>query len=351
MHFQKRKIVLAISCISALTGCASYFSGKEFSAYEVRPVTHIQHAESSAENLYHIGEYYQRKKQWSNALEAYQKALLLQTDYIEAHNGLGVVYGILGQYEIAIDHFKEAIALNSTKGYLYNNLGYAYYLQGMYHDAELSFQAALSNDPHNGKAKKNLMLVHSKMGVTKKSNNLLGMSSNSEAMISERAAPLSSPMVSSQQLVQVAPNVYEFSAQPKTHNSVVSNAVNDVEHGKREAPLQNSLKESMQGIEVSNGNGVTGMARNVAAQLSNAGFGQARLTNHQTFRQVQTEIYHRVSAHELAEKITRLLPGQIKLIESDDLRQDINLKILLGQDIANIKELSHYPHQSANKVM
>ena len=350
MHFQKRKIVLAISCLSALSGCASYFSGKEFSAFEVRPVTHIQHAESSAENLYHIGEYYQRKKQWSNAIEAYQKALSLQSDYVEAHNGLGVVYGILGQYEIAIDHFKEAIALNSAKGYLYNNLGYAYYLQGMYHDAELSFQTALSNDPHNGKAKKNLTLVHNKMGIAEKSNSTLGMLSKSEAIIAERAAPLSSQVVSSQQLIQIAPNVYEFSAQPKTQNRVASNVVNDVGHGQHEALLQNRIKGSTQGIEVSNGNGVTGMARNVATQLSNAGFGQARLTNHQTFKQVQTEIYHRVSAHELAEKITQLLPGQIKLIESDDLREGINLKILLGQDIVKYKELSHNQHQ-AIKVM
>ena len=350
MRFQKRKIVLAISCISALTGCASYFAGKEFSAYEVRPVTNIQQSESSAENLYHIGEYYQRKKQWLNALEAYQKALSLQTDYIEAHNGLGIVYATLGQYELAIDHFNKAIVLDSSKSYLHNNLGYAYFLQGTYHEAELSFQAALSNDPHNGKAKKNLTLVNNKMGVIEESNNTFGAPSKGEAMLSAHPAPLSSQVVSSHQLVQVAPNVYEFSTQPKTQNSVASNVVNDVEYGKREAQLQNSLKGSTQGIEVSNGNGVTGMARNVATQLSNAGFGQARLTNHQTFKQVQTEIYHRVSAHELAERITHLLPGQVKLIESDDLRADINLKVLLGQDIVKNKELSHNQHQ-ATKVM
>ena len=350
MRFQKRKIVLAISCISALTGCASYFSGKEFSAYEVRPVTNIQQSESSAENLYHIGEYYQRKKQWLKALEAYQKALSLQTDYIEAHNGLGIVYATLGQYELAIDHFNKAIALDSSKSYLHNNLGYAYFLQGTYHEAELSFQAALFNDPHNGKAKKNLTLVNNKMGVIEESNNTSGVPSRSEAMISKHAVLLSAQAVSSQQLIQIAPNVYEFKTQLEMQKSVASNAVNDVEHDKHEAQLQKNIKRSAQGIEVSNGNGVTGMARNVATQLSNAGLGQARLTNHQTFKQVQTEIYHRVSAHELAERITHLLPGQVKLIESDNLREDINLKVLLGQDIVKNKELSHNQHQ-ATKVM
>lgn len=350
MRFQKRKIVLAIGCISALSGCASYFSGKEFSAYEVRPVTNIQQAESSAENFYHVGEYYQRKKQWLNALEAYQKALSLQTEYVEAHNGLGIVYATLGQYELAIDHFKKAIALDASKSYLHNNLGYAYFLQGTYHEAELAIQTALSNDPRNGKAKKNLTLVHKKMGVDEKSNNPLGTLSNSEAIIPKPSVQSSSQIHLSQQLIQVAPNIYEFSAQPKAQRSIASNAVNDVEHGQQETRLQNNIKQSMQGIEVSNGNGVTGMARNVAMQLSNAGFGQARLTNHQTFAQAQTEIYHRVSAHALAEKITQLLPGQIKLIASDDLREDINLKILLGQDIANFKALSHNSHQ-VTKVM
>lgn len=349
MRFQKRKIVLAISCISALTGCASYFSGKEFSAYEVRPVTNIQQSESSAENLYHIGEYYQRKKQWSNAIEAYQKALLLQTDYVEAHNGLGVVYGILGQYEIAIDHFKKAIALDSSKDYLYNNLGYAYYLHGMYHDAELSIQTALSNNPHNGKAKKNLALIHKKMGIVEGSGNLNEAMEKVEEIVLEPSARIPSQADSSQRLIQVAPQVYEFRSQPITQKMVFAHAEGVV---KQVAEIHKNTKEStQQGIEVSNGNGVTGMARNVANYLNDAGFGQSRLTNHQTFKQSQTEIYHRVSAQALAEKIIRVLPGQVKLIESNDLREDVNLKILLGQDIANIKELSHYPHQSANKVM
>ena len=350
MRFQKRKIVLALGCISALTGCASYFSGKEFSAYEVRPVTNIQQAESSAENFYHIGEYYQRKKQWLNALEAYQKALLLQAEYVEAHNGLGIVYATLGQYELAIDHFKKAIVLDTSKSYLHNNLGYAYFLQGTYHEAELSIQTALSNDPLNVKARKNLTLVYKKMGINDKSNNPPGIPSESEAMIPKYPVQSSSQTHLSQQLIQVAPNVYEFSSQLKMQNSVASTAVTGVGHGKQETRLQDDIKDPMQGIEVSNGNGVTGMARNVATQLSNAGFGQARLTNHPTFKQTQTEIYHRGSAHELAEKITQLLPGQIKLIESDDLREDINLKILLGQDIAKFKELSHNQYQ-ATKVM
>lgn len=347
MQFQKRKIVLAIGCISALTGCASYFSGKEFSAYEVRPVTNIQQTESSAENLYHVGEYYQRKKQWLNAIEAYQKVLLLQSEHVEANNGLGIVYATLGQYELAIDHFKKAIALNPSKSYLHNNLGYAYFLQGVYHEAELSIQAALSNDPRNEKAKKNLMLIHSKMGVDKKLNNTFEtLSKNEEITLAHPAQSLSQTDLS-QQLIQVAPNVYEFGSQLKAQNSA---AGNDDKQSKHETRLQNNIKVPIQGIEVSNGNGVTGMARDVATQLSNAGLGQARLTNHQTFKQVQTEIYHRVNAHALAEKITQLLPGQIKLIESDDLREDINLKILLGQDITKFKELSHNQHQGT-KVM
>ncbi len=350
MRFQKRKIVLAIGCISALTGCASYFSGKEFSAYEVRPVTNIQQAESSAENFYHIGEYYQRKKQWLNALESYQKALSLQTEYVEAHNGLGIVYATLGQYELAIDHFKKAIALDASKSYLHNNLGYAYYLQGVYHEAELSFQAAISNDPRNGKAKKNLTLAHKKMGVSEKLARTLKATSNSETMSTKYPAQLTHENHLSQQLVQVAPNVYEFRSQRETQNKVENKLVSIVMHDEQETQLQKNIKSLAQGIEVSNGNGVTGMARNVATQLNNAGLGQARLTNHQTFKQVQTEIYHRVSAHALAEKITQLLPGQIKLIESDDLREDINLKILLGQDIANFKALSHNSHQ-VTKVM
>lgn len=133
-------------------------------------------------------------------------------------------------------------------------------------------------------------------------------------------------------LVQISPNVFEFRmAQADQTITILTGAST----GETIAP-RNSDEVASQHvrIEVSNGNGVAGMARQVSAFLQQNGFAKARLTDRQPFQQAQTEIHYRPGNYVLAGKISQMMPKQARLLESSSLRSDIHVRVLLGKDVA-----------------
>lgn len=367
MSTSKQKLTWTLSCLTMLTGCSSFYSGKEYSALQINPVMNVRHADTSAENLYHLGRYHHRKTSYANAIAAYQKALTVNPDYVAAHNGLGVVYASQGQYDLALEHLHKAIELTPSATYLYNNLGYAYLIQGHYSEAVVAFQEAIHLDPHNQKASRNLATAHKQMGSSEQvtiAPTVAHAAQKSEAMTVTATIPQALPVQPStgQSLVRIAPNVYEFSnhheknqiesiaaplatpaAAPLDTPVTASLTLSPVELSPIEGnQAENTVPEKnldaiahSKRIEVSNGNGVTGMARNIAIFLERFGYDNARLTNHPTFQQAETEIHYHPSAHKLAEQISQIMPNPVKMVESNDLREDTQLKILLGQDIAS----------------
>src|SRR6185312_2910644 len=141
------------------------------------------------------------------------------------------------------------------------------------------------------------------------------------------------------QLVQVAPGVFEF--RPYQSQGVLHD---DDSHGtnreeNRAAPGMDLANVKGIRIEVSNGSGIAGMAREVSNFLRENGLPQARLTDRQPFRQLQTEIHYRPGSYKLAEQIGKMMPRQtppkqILVKEGYNLRKDIQVRILLGADIA-----------------
>ncbi|PTR04524.1 tetratricopeptide repeat protein [Nitrosomonas nitrosa] len=377
MDANKQKLAWALGCLTALSGCSSLYSGKEYSALHINPVMNVRHADTSAENLYHLGRYYHRMLSYANAIATYQKALMADPDYVEAHNALGVVYSSQGDYSLALEHFQKAIELTPTATYLHNNLGYAYLLQERYREAADAFREALHFDPSNSKASRNLATVQKRMGLneqdaiasidpaTEQRPAIVTLTANAPQ---SQIMQLSSPQ-SSQSLVQVAPQVYEFrnedqkpaqalpaapattltaEPEPIRASRAIPVTASTIDQPIQLTPLVADRAAEVQPrektdtaaihphkIEVSNGNGVTGMARNIATYLKQFGFDNTRLTNHETFRQAHTEIHYHPSALALAEKISQLMPSSVKIMETAELRSDTQLKILLGQDIAS----------------
>ena len=140
-------------------------------------------------------------------------------------------------------------------------------------------------------------------------------------------------------LVQIAPSVFEFRPDEPNEDRLDHNSHRA---GCDENPAVSGVDVSdSKGlrIEVSNGSGIAGMAREVSNFLRENGLPQARLTDRQPFGQVQTEIHYRPSSYKLAEQISRMMPKQvppkqIPVKEGYNLRKDIQVRILLGADIA-----------------
>jgi hypothetical protein len=153
-----------------------------------------------------------------------------------------------------------------------------------------------------------------------------------EAIPAERKHGKQGMQGNATRLVQVAPNVFEFRPDEDEldHNSHRANRDENPAVSGVDASDSKGLR-----IEVSNGSGIAGMAREVSNFLRENGLPQARLTDRQPFGQVQTEIHYRPGSDKLAEQISRMMPKQIPVKEGYNLRKDIQVRILLGRDIAN----------------
>jgi tetratricopeptide (TPR) repeat protein len=316
--------------------------------------------------MYRLGRYHQGNAHHAAAITAYQKVLAMSPNHIEACNALAVSYSMQGQYDLALQYLKHALELSPSAAHLHNNLGYIHMIEGRITQAAEAFEQALRFDPENRWARANVAALYEKAGLSADSASLSLTSSVAPASYpkynsintAEPAGSLAREVDASSvslpanaavpaerkhgkqgmkdgttRLVQVAPSVFEF--QPDDdgldHNS------RRVNRDENAADVDVSDSKSFR-IEVSNGSGIPGMAREVSKFLRENGLPQARLTDRQPFRQVQTEIHYRTGSYKLAEQISRMMPKhitpkQIPVKEGYNLRKDIQVRVLLGRDI------------------
>jgi hypothetical protein len=85
-------------------------------------------------------------------------------------------------------------------------------------------------------------------------------------------------------------------------------------------------------VEISNGNGIAGMARRVGKWLTTHGIATARLSNQRPYIQQTTVVQYRPGGAEDAERLARAMPGpaHVELRPTPNLRTD--LRVVLGHD-------------------
>ncbi|PTQ81295.1 tetratricopeptide repeat protein [Nitrosospira multiformis] len=361
--FRIKQLAWAMGCVSLMSGCALYpgYQNKAGQAVNIKPVMEVRHALGSADALYQLGRYYQAKVNYAEAIAAYEKALEADPAYVEAHNGLGVAHCLQDRHELALQYFRKAIGMAPLAAHLHNNLGYAHLVNGQEAEAMSAFERALRLEPQNQRARRNLAAVYIKAGLRDKAAALTRAGSESAVVAS--VAPVTVPAsgtpagtasaaVSTMsppgvvaagekqklscsagaRLVQVTPGVFEF-------RMTETEAMAAIPPGKilgRTAEPQASGRFSGEDIriEVSNGNGVPGMARQVSDFLQQNGFATARLTDRQPYQQALTEIHYRRGHSGVAEEISRLMAVGVPVVESYNLRRDIHVRVRLGKDAA-----------------
>lgn len=327
----KRKLsslVVATLCMSA---CAMQQPKSEDTPLKIESTMRVSGANAKAASMYQLGRYYQGQNRYELAIAAYQKSLLADANYTEAHNGLGVIYSRQATYDQAIASFSQALSLSPQADHIHNNLGYAQYLKGDNVAAIASFERALEFNPNNQKAARNLALAQAKLGMpimTAALNDKTQAASGRTQEAWELKAPppvatgveVSGPITRVEQpaleIKQIAPAVYELKRYEATS----------------QVPQPAHLQAAK--IEVSNGNGVRGMARGVGAYLNQHGFKASRYTNHKPFNVEKTQVHYRSGYQAQAQALQAKIPGQPDLVQRDDLRPGLSLKLLLGQDLA-----------------
>jgi Flp pilus assembly protein TadD len=87
------------------------------------------------------------------AAEHLRKAILIDPNFVQAHNNLGASYIELNECESAVTEFRKAIDLDSKLQESYRNLGLALFLLRRYPEAEIAARQALELSPQRGPAR------------------------------------------------------------------------------------------------------------------------------------------------------------------------------------------------------
>ena len=98
--------------------------------------------------------------QFDLSLAEYQRALVIDPEFAEAYNGLGVAYLNLGQTDKAISSFERALKLSPGLLHARINLGLAYFDRGQFDDAIRENERVLSANPNIAVVHFNLALAY-----------------------------------------------------------------------------------------------------------------------------------------------------------------------------------------------
>lgn len=93
--------------------------------------------------FYNLGIVYEKMKQFSKAREAYEKAIDIEPESMDAIYNLGLVYTELKEYDKAVDCFKQVIESDNMDSNSYFNLGLIYFKQKDYLNAIEYFQKTI----------------------------------------------------------------------------------------------------------------------------------------------------------------------------------------------------------------
>lgn len=342
MNSKMTLIAVSVQAVLCLGACQSVPTGDQ--ALKVSPAEQVRHGTNRPEALYAIGRYHQGQMRYDKAIDTYTRLLTEYPDHAEAHNALGIIYANQGRHDAAIGELVKAVEGAPDSASVLNNLGYAYMLQGSVGKAIEAFAAAGQLDPANQRVRDNLDTALAQSGegshVAQSSPPATKSHSETERKITAPAAGM--------QLITVSTNVYTLQRPDKDPVKTTAPVITPLPQGVGQIPLEAPAatvatvaptpKNGMR-LEVSNGNGVTGLARKTSTHLTGAGYGKIRMTNEMPYRLAATEIQYRPGFEPQARDLQTTLHPGIPLVASKQLRADIQVRLLLGKDMKSVDVL------------
>lgn len=111
-----------------------------------------------------LGLAYLTKKDHTQALEAFEQAILINPDTVVARVGLGSSYHLQGKLDAAVQAYQDSIHLYPNYYLPHFNLGVAYQQQGQYEKALRAYQEVLKINAHHPETHLNLGGVYLALG-------------------------------------------------------------------------------------------------------------------------------------------------------------------------------------------
>ena len=115
--------------------------------------------------LYNLGNSYYMKHELEKAINSYQLALKLNPNSAECHFNLATVFSDKGDYKMATEHFQTSLSHNPRNADCLYELGKLQQLRGHVNieKAEEFYQRALEIDPSHAKATSALKAIQALM--------------------------------------------------------------------------------------------------------------------------------------------------------------------------------------------
>lgn len=376
--FTLRPIVASILSVCLLQACDTTPAKKELA---MQPLLRISHSsEQSAETYYQLGKYEQEHGRFDLATDAYSHSIALASRLLEPRNALAAILAQQGRLDEAKSMLLQIVADYPAVAHPYNNLGYVCYLQGDFGTAITILQRALAMDSSNEQVRNNLKLAQAAaatQGELAKISRALALAAvpkdtssdvtevnhtqGNAAILNARVPPQTrleprtapaalavveppsaepaSPMPQSRmELVQVMPNVYQLQLKNTVAPLIAQRQV-------ILAPLTSlttltpaasavvaASAANVSRVEVSNGNGVTGMAKRIEHLLGQHGIAVSRLTNALPYTQQTTKIQYRSGYEPAAVALKNALQGHAVVVMVGNLSSRSDVRLVLGKD-------------------
>lgn len=355
-------VILLLVCLIG-AGCSFFSRGGFFKPEKANGdekllkelMSDMRPAQGNAESHYLLGCYYEQSGRLEEAKKEFAKTIEIEPGNAAAFNAIGVILDEQGEYVKAREFYSAAIKLSPNLDYAYNNMGYSFLLDGKYEDAIDNFKKAIDLNKDNPRFHSNLALAYAEIGLYESAlkefrvsegnaiasfnmaqiYNLKGLPEMAEKYYLESAKDL----LLTEDLKEVEGEKI-LSASTLSSNTGYEDMIRIIPSPEKTAPAvarapqeQKSVVRDI-GIEISNGNGVTRMAKKLGAYLRLKGFKVSRLTNAPDFNLAKTKIYYRNGYESTASKLSGAIPGTQRLQERHNFDRDqIRIKLVIGKDL------------------
>ena len=328
-----KTIVLATTGALAVMGCAP-LKQEPWAKLDVQPVLSVR-SSADCEALYWAGRYFQGQGKYEQALKAYRQALAMAPNHADAHNALGVIYSLQGRTGLAEQEFRAALAIDPEAARVHNNLGYHLMINGRVEEALASFSRAGELEPQNAMVGANIAIAREKLGFPGDTTRPVSLEG---PIVAQQDLPsnVSVPKVT-MRLDQVAEGVWQLRDVPRSMPVVVR-----AERTASTAVAQDRIEidpravvtriSDASGIEISNGNGTSGLAHQVSRLLAPRGIKKPRLTNAKPYGVTASRIQYVEGAGQAAREINLRLPIPLPLARVASLDRNTRVRVLLGKD-------------------
>jgi len=333
-HRRALQRLLAGAGLSLASGCATLHDTPppRAPAWALEPVFDVStpaRASSAGRGYYTLGRYYEGSQQWEPAEHAYRRALATDADYPDALDALGVLLGRTGRAGEAEPLLRRAVALAPERAPLHNNLGYLLLAGGRTAEAARELQAAVAADPGDAAARANLRVAQARL------EDAMALAAAGPAEAWARAiAPTTAPSTqlapvpasdSARRLAFAAAPVAQVAAAPAP-------VVAQTPAAPWAAATLATPRAPVRRLEISNGNGVAGMAAQVGRLLARQGLPSATLSNAPSFARPETLVQYRPGDAEAALRVANSLPAAARLEPTLAPQAGTDVRVVLGRD-------------------